>query len=68
MRIDLRSVHKLLIRCAIALSVVMVVYGIGMYVSRGNTGAGGLALVGAVAAVVWVYYLRWFNRKGRGAT
>ena len=63
MRVDLRSVHRLLIRAAIALSVVLIVYGVGMYFGRGNRVAGGLAILGAAFAVVWVYYLRWFNRK-----
>ena len=67
-RVDLRSVHRLLIRFAIALSIILVVYGLGMYLGRGNTHAARLAIVGGVAFVVWVYYLRWFNRKDRAAS
>ena len=66
-RIGLRAVHRLLIRFAIALSVILMIYGLGMYFGRGDKGAAGLAVGGLIAFVVWIFYLRWFKQKGTGA-
>jgi len=59
----LYTLHRLLISFAIALGVLLLVYGITRYVRAGDTTALGIGVFGAAASVALALYLRWFVRS-----
>jgi hypothetical protein len=59
----LYALHRVLILAALALGVLVTIYGGARYVRLGGRGDLALALFGASMTVGWSLYLRWFLRK-----
>ena len=56
-------VHRVLIGATIALGVILIVWGAASYRRDGDASWLALGVGGAVGAVAFALYLRWFLRK-----